>query len=171
LISIYLLFHLLIGLTLGLVLGHISKDRVMVPVCVILSIVSDLLDKPLAWMSPSLNSGRAIAHTLLFAVIVAVLVWRFSASRSKWMLVAAFGSIFSHQFFDKMWDNLTTWIFPAYGWFLTVPKPWGFWEFFLAEINSPIEWICGILIIVFLLDYVSNQRDHPLNKPIKEVKL
>ena len=54
--------------------GHAPTDRTAVAVAVGTQL-PDLVDKPLAWTVPVLPTGRSLAHSLLVALPVLVLLW------------------------------------------------------------------------------------------------
>jgi len=79
------------------------------------SLLPDIIDKPLAiWLH--VGSGRGIAHTLVFAGLLAfagllVYAWR----RGIGLLCLCFASMM-HLVLDDMWLNPRTLLWPAYGW-------------------------------------------------------
>ena len=88
------------------------------------SLLPDIMDKPLAiWLH--VGGGRAIAHTLVFAGLLAlagiiVYAWR----RGIGLLCLCFASIM-HLVLDQMWLDHRTLFWPAYGWsFYAVDTGW-----------------------------------------------
>jgi len=78
------------------------------------SMLPDIIDKPLGiWLH---ISGRALAHTLVFAVVlVAVGFTLFAWRRSTGLLCLSFASGI-HLVLDEMWLTPSTLLWPAYGW-------------------------------------------------------
>ena len=78
------------------------------------SMLPDIIDKPLGvWLH---LSGRAIAHTMVFSVVlVAAALTLFAWRRSVGLLCLAFASVI-HLVLDQMWLTPRTLFWPAYGW-------------------------------------------------------
>lgn len=142
------LFHIFIGLLIGIVASRLLNNWMLIPLCMFVSLVPDIIDKPLSFWYLEYNSGRTVAHTLLFAGIVTVII-------SLWnlMVAATVGvTIFVHGLLDSIWNLPTTWFYPFFGQFLIdsglgEPGHW-FWSIWNAELISPIEWISGIGIVL-----------------------
>lgn len=120
------------------------------------SIIPDILDKYLGLTYEPLNSGRTVAHSLLFIGIIsffliAIVIY---THRHAILLVAAPLALLLHQLLDEIWKLPTTWFYPLLGPFakdigIGTPGPW-FWGMVVREINDPIEWMSGIAIVLIL---------------------
>jgi len=81
----------------------------------------DLLDKPLAWTVAVLPAGRSLGHSLLFALLLALLCWYVVADRSGRPAVALGAAVgyVSHLFTDGLgavlagrWADLSYLLWP-----------------------------------------------------------
>ena len=147
----YLFFHLFVGLILGLILSRLRPDFLIILLCMFMSLLPDLLDKPMSLMFPELNSGRTFGHTLCFVLLIVIISW----DQYKLQVLGAGSAIFLHQVFDSMWNSPTTWFYPIFGPFLMstwvgATGNW-FWSVFLLEVTSPVEWVAGIGSVLILI--------------------
>jgi membrane-bound metal-dependent hydrolase YbcI (DUF457 family) len=156
---------MLVGLLIGLALSKFIKDRWLIPVCMITSIIPDILDKPLALQYSSLGSGRTVGHTLLFICICIFISSIFWYNRHRIVLVGVALSLFLHQLGDEIWNLPTTWFYPLLGTFLLdqglgVPGHW-FWTTFWIEVTSPVEWlsVTVIILLLILIEYTKRRKD------------
>jgi hypothetical protein len=145
-------FHLLVGLILGLILTKLTKRKWLIPVCMVVSLLPDLIDKPLAFVSAELNSGRTVSHTLLFFGIVTVLMGLILLKNYRVYVIGISLSLILHQIADSMWNAPVTWFYPAFGPFIPDAGLGGhwFWVIYNMEISSPVEWVCGVAIVTIL---------------------
>lgn len=60
-------------------------------IVILASILPDLIDKPLAWEFGFFTSGRAIAHSIFFAIPLVIAVFLIAKRREKTRLGLAFG--------------------------------------------------------------------------------
>jgi len=163
-IKILFFVHLFIGLVLGITLTTLRPDKLIIPVCMAYSIIPDFIDKYLGLTYTIFNSGRTVAHSLLyigiiiFFLIITILVIR----RHTILVVAVSLSLIFHQVLDEIWNLPTTWLYPLLGPFLKdnglgTAGDW-FWGMVLREVASPIEWVAGISIIVLLVLWYTTQE-------------
>jgi hypothetical protein len=116
------------------------------------AILPDIVDKPLGHLllQSTLDSGRIIAHTLLFLGLVSaagLMAWRYRLT--PLVLVLAMG-VASHLVLDTMWDNPTTLFWPALGPFVPYHYPGYFETSFVTEVTSPLEWLFGASFLIIL---------------------
>jgi membrane-bound metal-dependent hydrolase YbcI (DUF457 family) len=141
----FIFAHVFLGALIGLGFWHLTNDRRALPVCILGTILPDLLDKSLALLFPAIyGSGRTLGHTLIFfAIIVSIgiLLWYFWRT----LLGLAFAcAVISHQVFDALWTVPATWLYPFIGPFpvLLIPDYVGY--YFWLEISSPSEWVFAL---------------------------
>jgi len=113
----FLLAHT--GITLGAVwlIGHLDKGAGLnaanaVPLAVLGANLPDIIDKPIGVFAPELGlgTGRGIAHTLAFNIVLLALgLWL-----SGWLLYVAVASI-GHLILDYMWRLPRVVFWPLYG--------------------------------------------------------
>ncbi|MFA4848757.1 MAG: metal-dependent hydrolase [Methanoregula sp.] len=164
--------HIFAGTVLGLVLWRIIGDRRFIPVCIVGSILPDLIDKPLGLtiFPQALDNARTFSHTLLFVGIItaiALIVWR---SRRTLLILGLAGAVLLHQILDEMWHEPVTWFFPLGGIFQTRPEVNFYVSYFWLEITSLPEWIFLFSTLVLLLLVYSNRLPGPLNVSIQKWK-
>jgi membrane-bound metal-dependent hydrolase YbcI (DUF457 family) len=160
-------FHLFCGLIIGIIINSFVNNKWIIPVCIVASIIPDIIDKPLIEYAV-LSSGRTIGHSLIFIVISAIvvsflLIFIFNKGIIfSYLITFLIGvSIFVHHIFDAMWLLPSTWFYPFYGDFI----PFEFWEgdwftvLLRREITSPTEWICGIGIVLIIGLLLLNNRE------------
>ncbi|MDD1664770.1 MAG: metal-dependent hydrolase [Methanomicrobiales archaeon] len=161
----YLFFHLITGVILGLLLGDLLHDgRWLIPAA-IGAILPDLIDKPVGQilLLGEIGYGRIIFHTLLVFAIVLILglvLWRYR--RSLVVLALATG-IFSHQILDSMWNEPADWLYPFFG----QPPLWrtfppGYLMLLVRDnLENPPEWFLGALFFIGLYLYLKRDRVIP----------
>jgi hypothetical protein len=99
--------HLAVGYLLYSALARWRFDRPPGDAAALLVAVGtqfpDLIDKPLAWTFHLLPSGRSLAHSLLTAIVVCVLVGIYFRRRGQQRLATAFAiGYVSHLFADAL---------------------------------------------------------------------
>jgi len=135
--------HLFLGLILGLVIAERLGDRRFIGFAALGAVLPDLLDKPLGHLllAGSLNSGRIVAHGLLFFTLLLIAGIALERRRGSFVLLAVAAGALSHQVLDAMWAMPVTWYFPLLGPY----EPYEFTDYFgnaiLAEVSSLSEWI------------------------------
>jgi hypothetical protein len=160
----YFFAHVFSGALIGLGLMYLIHDRRALPVCILGSVVPDLLDKPLAFLFPGIfGTSRTIGHSLLFfviTVIAGVLLWHYRNTLLG--LVFACG-VLSHQVLDAIWNLPGTWFFPLLGPFPVIIVPDYVGHSLWLEYSSPSELVfaisTGIIIVAWypeiIREYVS----------------
>ncbi len=147
--------HLVCGILLGLGFCYLTHERLAIPLCIVSSLIPDLIDKPLAIIFPALGSGRTIFHSLFIVLIVAIIVLIISKNRYMLYGVAVACCIFVHQLLDAMWLNTNIWAYPLFGQFPLV-APLDYTGYYLwLEITTPSEWIFLLVVVVMLLKIFS----------------
>jgi hypothetical protein len=99
----------------------------------------DLIDKPLAWTFHLLPSGRSLAHSLLVAVPLVILVYRHYRRHGHPSFGIAFGiGYLSHLFGDALFPFLHgEYAFLSFlGWPILPPPPYGVEQGFIAHFTS-----------------------------------
>ena len=164
----YAFFHILIGLLIGIGLSNYSPKKGLIPICMLVSILPDIIDKPLAYLSAELSSGRTVSHTLLFIGIVTLVLWYLLSKDNRVFVVGISASLLIHQIIDRMWLTPTTWYYPALGPFQMEPGKTGDWLLWLFqnEIGSPVEWVSAGIIVVILL-YMHSTKDKATDLKVK----
>jgi len=147
----FIFAHIFAGALLGLVFWHLTKDRRAIPVCIAGSILSDLIDKSLGLLFPSvLSSGRTVFHSLGFVVVILLFTFLFIRSNLRFLGVGFACAVLFHQVFDEMWTLPANWFYPLLGPFQGSMIPDYILTYFWLEITSPAEWIfmAGTLVIL-----------------------
>ena len=154
--------HLFCGLLLGLGFCHATHDRRAIPLCMVSSLIPDLIDKPLGLLFPVLGGGRTIFHTLIAVLIVAIITFVMVRNRYKMFGMAVVCGIFVHQVLDTMWQLPSIWAYPLFGPFplFALPDP-GY--YFRLEITTPSEWVFLIATVVMLIKIFSTGPSMPDN--------
>lgn len=146
--------HLCIGTILGILLAEHFKRRMLLPVCMIGSLLPDIIDKPIGYLIlPELGDGRLIAHSLIGLLIIGFLV--FCLSRHFLSAIACAIGIASHQVLDTMWRIPVNWFFPFLGPFPAVPNPDYFGSGLMRELSTPSEWAFFAAVIIILWGWCS----------------
>ncbi|NLZ30421.1 MAG: metal-dependent hydrolase [Methanomicrobiales archaeon] len=135
--------HLFIGLILGVAIAARLGDRRIIGFAALGGILPDLIDKPVGHilLAGSLNSGRIVAHGLLFLILLSIAgiaLWRW---RGSFALLAVAAGVASHQILDTMWASPVAWYFPLLGPYVPGEFTNYFGNAILAEISSLSEWI------------------------------
>lgn len=147
----FIFAHIFAGALLGLVFWHLTNDRRAIPVCIAGSILSDLIDKSLGLLFPSvLSSGRTVFHSLGFVVVILLFTFLFIRSNLRFLGVGFACAVLFHQVLDEMWTLPANWFYPLLGPFQGSMIPYYIFTYFWLEITSPAEWIfmAGTLVIL-----------------------
>ena len=148
----YILAHLAAGLALGLFAAWFFHDQRWVIPCSLGGILPDLIDKPLGYIKFSIGYGRIYCHTLLLVLVLfacGALWWNYR--KSPVVLALALG-VLSHQILDAMWEEPKNWLYPFLGPFQSsIPSADFFWNEFVGEITSPMEWLMGVVLVLMVL--------------------
>lgn len=150
----YLFFHLITGIILGLLIADLLHDRRWLIPCAIGAILPDIIDQPIGLIlfQSVFGYGRLFLHILLVFVIILVIglvLWRYR--RTPIYIALAIG-ILSHQILDSMWNEPTSWLYP----FLGTPDMWGtylpgdFIALVRADLLNPSEWFMAALFLAGL---------------------
>jgi len=148
----FIFAHIFAGSVFGLVLGKFLRDTRIIPICIVSSILSDLIDKPLGYIlfPDVLGPSRTYFHALLAVIVItalALLAWRF---RSSMLLLLVAMTVLLHQLIDGMWHEPVTWLYPLLGPFQPYHDINYFKTYFWLEISSPSEWVFLFATLVVL---------------------
>ena len=160
-LEMFVFAHLVSGILLGLGFCFLTHDRRAIPLCIISSLIPDLIDKPLGIIFPELVSGRTIFHSLFIVLIVAIIVLIISKNRYMLYGVAVACCIFIHQLLDAMWLNKNIWAYPLFGQFPLVTPPDYTGYYLWIEITTPSEWIFLLVTVVMLFKIFSERHGTP----------
>ena len=151
----FIFAHLVCGILLGLFFCSIIHDRRAIPLCIVSSLLPDIIDKPLGIIFPALGCGRSIFHALFIVLIVLIIT--FVILRKRYFLwgIAVACCILVHQLLDAMWLNLCIWAYPLFGQFPLVAPPDYSGYYLWLEITSPSEWIFFFVAVVMLFKIYS----------------
>ncbi|MHB8164222.1 MAG: metal-dependent hydrolase [Methanoregula sp.] len=159
----FLFAHLVSGLLLGLGFCCLTHDRRTIPLCIVASLIPDLIDKPLTLISPALCSGRTIFHALFIILILAIIALVMVRNRYLLYVIAVACCIFVHQLLDTMWLLPSTWAYPLFGPFPLVTPPDYAGVYLWIELTTPSEWIFLLVIVVIMFRLFSTGQDIPDN--------
>ena len=152
-VAMLLMCHLFIGVIIGLLAFRFLKDRRVVILTVIGSMLPDLIDKPLGHiiLNGSVDFGRIYAHSGLFflAIIAVGIVYR--QRTGSWVLMGLAAGVLSHLVLDSMWEMPVTLFYPFLGEFGMHHFPNYIGESFMEEIRSAYEWMFGTSVLAMLL--------------------
>jgi len=160
-LEMFVFAHLVSGILLGLGFCYLTHDRRAIPLCIVSSLIPDLIDKPLGIIFPALVSGRTIFHSLFIVLIVAIIVLIISKNRYMLYGVAVACCIFIHQLLDAMWLNKNIWAYPLFGQFPLVTPPDYTGYYLWIEITTPSEWIFLLVTVVMLFKIFSERHGTP----------
>jgi membrane-bound metal-dependent hydrolase YbcI (DUF457 family) len=159
---VYIFFHLITGIIIGLLMGDLLHDRRWLVPCAIGSILPDLFDKPLGYilLPDVIGYGRSLFHSLLvFNVlfIIGLVLWIYR--RSAAILAIDIG-ILSHQILDMMWREPVNWLDPILGPYTVYTRePMHHLLLLLIdEISNPSEWFLGAVIGAGVIAYLQKDR-------------
>lgn len=144
--------HLFLGAAIGLIILKYTHDKRAIITCIIGSGISDLVDKPIGYIYPMLDSGRTVFHTLaVFITIFAISIIIWKRWHNTLFIPFAIG-ILLHQITDTMWITPYWWYWP-FGRIVEQHyiNPAYFTDFFTIEITSLSEWIFGIMIAILII--------------------
>lgn len=149
----FIFAHIFAGALLGLVFWHLANDRRAIPVCIVASILPDLIDKSLGLLFPLvLGGGRTVFHSLMIVCILLFCLLLFIQSRFVLLGVSVAGALLLHQIFDEMWTESPNWFYPLLGPFQGQMIPEYIGTYFWLEITNPSEWMFMIGIVVILAE-------------------
>ena len=137
----FIFAHLICGLLLGLGFCCLTHDRRAIPLCMVFSLIPDVIDKPLGIFIPALVYGRTVFHSLLIVLIAAIIVLVILQHRHLRFGIAVVGCIFVHQLLDAMWQLPVIWVYPLFGPFPLVTPPDYTGYYLWSEITTPSEWV------------------------------
>ncbi len=149
-----LMCHIFIGLIIGLLLFQLLKDRRVIGLAAIGSILPDLIDKPLGHilLNGSLDYGRIYAHSGLFLIaILTAGVMYHHQKKNTWIMIGLTAGLVTHLLLDSMWDLPVTLFYPLLGEFGAHHFPNYIEDSLLKEIGNPYEWIFGVSALAILL--------------------
>jgi membrane-bound metal-dependent hydrolase YbcI (DUF457 family) len=145
--------HIFAGALLGLGFWHLTKDRRALPLCIIASVLPDLIDKSLGLLFPlALGGGRTVFHSLMIVGIFLLCVLLFARSRFALLGLGVAGALLLHQVLDEMWLMPANWFFPLLGPFQGQMIPEYIGTYFWVEVSSPSEWIFMIGTVTILAE-------------------
>lgn len=79
------------------------------------SLLPDIIDKPLGFLSATFSNGRTVSHTLLFLVLLSLIgLYLYRVRGRGWLLVLSFGTLM-HLILDQMWRTPATLLWPFAG--------------------------------------------------------
>ncbi len=147
----FLLGHLGIGLGLAWLLSWKSPAWIDYRLVLFGSILPDLIDKPLAYLT-GLDS-RLWAHTFLF--LFSILALSFVPALRGLRLVG-FG-VATHLLLDLMWNQPAIVLYPAYGWTFP-PAPFNVDRWFDTLLHDPYVQFGEIVGSLFLIAFAWAHR-------------
>ena len=143
--------HIFAGALLGLGLWHLTNDRRAILVCVVGSILPDLIDKSLALVFPSVvGGGRTVFHSLNIVIIILLVTLIFVRSNFRLVGIGVACAILLHQILDEMWIQPPNWFYPLLGPFQGQMIPDYLGTYFWYEITNPSEWVFMIASVAIL---------------------
>lgn len=151
----FVLVHLLTGVVIGITLTLFFRDRFVIIMAIVGSVLPDLIDKPLGhiFLAETIGYGRIYGHTLLFisVLLIAGSIVSYRYRRMGPLILATIAGILSHQLLDFMWAEPANWCWPVFGLFKG-NVPTGFLvNAVFAELSNPYEWTAGILVLFLLV--------------------
>jgi hypothetical protein len=156
----FILFHLITGFVIGSLLADRLDDRRAILPCVLGALLPDLVDKPLGLfiLGAQFANGRIFSHTLLAAgLILAIGALAYHRYRSPLLISVGVG-VASHQVLDLMWQDRRSWLYPFYGQFRPINTEGWFLRELLLELQNPVEWVSGLLLLLLLVALLSPGR-------------
>ena len=153
--------HIFAGALLGLVFWHLANDRRAIPVCIVASILPDLIGKSLGLLFPLvLGGGRTVFHSTIVCILLFCLLL-FIQSRFVPLGVSVAGALLLHQIFDEMWTESPNWFYPLLGPFQGQMIPEYIGTYFWLEITNPSEWMFMIGTVAILAESYGNMIPIP----------
>jgi membrane-bound metal-dependent hydrolase YbcI (DUF457 family) len=157
--------HIFAGALLGLGFWHLTNDRRAVILCIIGSIIPDLIDKPLGLLFPSvLGGGRTLFHALVIILILLLFTFIFIQLKDRLLAAGVACALLLHQVLDEMWLEPENWFFPLLGPFTGYMIPDYISSYFWYEITNPFEWLCMLGTAVILVKTYRYTNDPSLKK-------
>jgi hypothetical protein len=141
--------HLFVGTLTRIILQNHFKSRYLLPLCMVGSVLPDIIDKPLGYIVlPDLGDGRLIAHALAGIILISII--GLCLFRSTLLTGALITGVISHQILDEMWNIPINWFYPLLGPFPVYLHENYFGWGLMKELTTPSEWAFS-LAILFLL--------------------
>jgi hypothetical protein len=145
--------HIFAGALLGLGFWHLTNDRRVLPLCIIASVLPDLIDKTLGLAFPLvLGGGRTVFHALIIVGVFLLCILLFARSRYVLLGLGVACAILLHQVLDEMWLMPANWFYPLLGPFQGEMIPEYIGTYFWVEVSSRSEWIFMIGTVVILAE-------------------
>lgn len=147
--------HLFFGALAGLILQEKFSSRYILPMCILGSILPDIIDKPLGYtIFPGIGDGRLIAHSIVGILIIGVIA--LLLFRNPLETGALMSGVILHQLLDAMWLIPINWLYPFLGPFPIFMKENYFGWGLMRELTTPSEWFFGLSLIFMLLFWSRN---------------
>jgi membrane-bound metal-dependent hydrolase YbcI (DUF457 family) len=148
-----LMCHIFIGALIGLVAFRYVKDRKVVVLTMIGSMLPDLIDKPLGHiiLQGSIDYGRIYAHSGLFLIAIVILGIAYQKKSGSWIMMGVALGVLSHLALDSMWELPVTVFYPLLGDFGLHYFPNYIAESLAKEFGSVYEWFFGASVLAMLL--------------------
>lgn len=144
--------HLFSGLIAGLFLQDRFHSPRAVPVCLLGSVLPDLIDKPLGFIIfPATGDGRLIAHALAGLIIIGIMAA--VLLRDPINAIALVTGVALHQVLDAMWDLPVNWFYPLLGPFPVFIQEDYFQWGLIRELTTPSEWAFAAVILILFWQY------------------
>ena len=145
--------HIFAGALMGLGFWHLTNDRRALPLCIIASVLPDLIDKSLGLAFPLvLGGGRTVFHSLMIVCVFLLCVLLFARPRIALLGLGVAGALLLHQVLDEMWNEPANWFYPLLGPFQGEMIPEYIGTYFWVEVSSPSEWIFMIATLVIIAE-------------------
>jgi membrane-bound metal-dependent hydrolase YbcI (DUF457 family) len=168
-----LMCHLFIGSIIGLVAFRYLKDRTVVVLTMVGSILPDLIDKPLGHiiLNGSIDYGRIYAHSGLFLVGAIILGLAYHRKRGSWIMMGLAIGVLSHFVLDSMWELPVTVFYPLLGDFGLHHFPNYVADSLAKELGSVYEWLFGASVLMVLLFTYRDKLRGPVKKAAGRIPL
>ena len=155
----FIFAHVFAGALLGLGLWHLTNDRRAIVAGIAGSVITDVIDKSLGLLFPSvLDGGRTVFHSLGIVLVILIITLMFVQSNQRLLGVGIAGAILLHQVFDEMWNEPANWFYPLLGPFQGSMIPDYLLTYFWLEITNPGEWLFmfgSVVIVVKSYQYIT----------------
>ena len=152
--------HLFFGTLLGIFLGKYFNRQNLVYVCMVGSLLPDLIDKPFGILIiPGVHDGRMICHTIIGLFFIIAIVW--FLLRNRLIALALGAGVLIHQILDTMWQTPENWLFPLFGPFPVHDNFRYFENGLIRELTTPSEWLflAGTLTLILMIRRNQPGRD------------
>ncbi|MDD1728886.1 MAG: metal-dependent hydrolase [Methanospirillum sp.] len=143
--------HLFFGTGAGLILQERFQSQYILPVCMLGSILPDLIDKPLGFLIfPSIGDGRLVAHSLIGLIVIMLI----AAALIRSMLLPAVlcVGVLIHQLLDEMWNMPVNWLYPFLGQFPVYQQENYFGWGLMRELTTPSEYLFALGTLFLLIN-------------------